>query len=66
MSDGRGIRTIMNGTTLCHTNGNINSKYIDNLIVRSGSNYMRDFKRPAYYNTPLEQNDIHEYRRRWN
>lgn len=57
----RGIQTIMGSTSMIHTSESIRDKDIIISRRRLGSRYMKDFKRPAYFGTPLQQKDIHGY-----
>lgn len=56
------IGVIMHSQAMIHATESINDKYLSVARLRYGNNYMKNFKRPAYYNTPLEQKDIHGYR----
>lgn len=59
----RGISTIMSSTSMVHTSGSINDKDILIIMRLRGNKYMEDFKRPAYFGTPLCQKDIHGYQK---
>jgi hypothetical protein len=57
----RGIQTIMGSTSMIHTSESIKDKDIIISRRRLGSKYMKDFKRPAYFGTKIQQKDIHGY-----
>ena len=57
----RGIQTIMGSTSMIHTSESIRDKDIIISRRRLGSKYMKDFKRPAYFGTKIQQKDIHGY-----
>jgi hypothetical protein len=57
----RGIQTIMGSTSMIHTSESIKDKDIIISRLRLGSKYMKDFKCPAYFGTPIQQKDIHGY-----
>lgn len=56
-----GVRTIMNSTPTVHASESIKYKEIAYSRRKLGSKYMKDFKRPAYFGTPIQQKDIHGY-----
>lgn len=57
----RGLQTIMGSTSMIHTSESIRDKDIIISRRRLGSRYMKDFRRPAYFGTPIQQKDIHGY-----
>lgn len=57
----RGLQSIMGSTSMIHTSESIKDKDITISRLRLGSRYMKDFKRPAYFGTPIQQKDIHGY-----
>ena len=57
----RGIRTIMNSQSMVHVSDSIKDKDIIFSRHRLGSRYMKDFRRPAYFGTKIQQKDIHGY-----
>ena len=57
----RGLQSIMNSASMIHTNESIKDKDIAFSKRRLGSKYMKDFKRPAYFGTKIQQKDIHGY-----
>lgn len=57
---GRGIARLIGSGAMGHTSESLNSRIIEILKYRAGKNYMKDWKRPAYYGTSLCQKDIWE------
>ena len=57
----RGLQSIMGSTSMIHTSESIKDKDIIISRRKLGSRYMKDFRRPAYFGTPLQQKDIHGY-----
>lgn len=57
----RGLQSIMGSTSMIHTSESIKDKDIIISRRRLGSRYMKDFKRPAYFGTKIQQKDIHGY-----
>jgi hypothetical protein len=57
----RGLQSIMNSASMIHTSESIKSKDIAFSKRKLGSKYMKDFKRPAYFGTKIQQKDIHGY-----
>jgi hypothetical protein len=51
----------MNSASMIHTSESIKGKDIAFSKRRLGSKYMKDFKRPAYFGTKIQQKDIHGY-----
>ena len=57
----RGLQSIMGSTSMIHTSESIRDKDIIISRRKLGSKYMKDFRRPAYFGTKIQQKDIHGY-----
>ena len=57
----RGLQSIMGSTSMIHTSESIRDKDIIISRRKLGSRYMKDFRRPAYFGTKIQQKDIHGY-----
>lgn len=57
----RGLQSIMGSTSMIHTSESIRDKDIIISRRKLGSRYMKDFRRPAYFGTVIQQKDIHGY-----
>ena len=56
------LSTIMKSAPTVHMNDAIKTDYINMMQRRCGRSYLKDFYRPAYAGTCLEQKDIHGVR----
>lgn len=57
----RGLHAIMSSAPALHASEGIREKEIMFMKRRQGEKYMINFRRPAYFGTPIQQKDIHGY-----